>query len=419
MQIYISYRRADAALWAGRLRDAIAGSLGEDAVTWDVALLDAGADFRAASVRAAAAADVMLVVIGPRWLAQQDAAGGRRIDLTHDAVHAEIAAALRDGKRVIPVLVDGATMPRIDELPADLAELALRNALTLSLAHWERELAQLLSDLKLESFVAGAAARPAASPPPSAPRPAQAPRRWGIFIAVAVVLLGVAAAVGVWLIQMPPLVGTPDGTPKPPPWSRADMLTLPAPLVVLVLIGIVAAWLWRRYQNRRVAAPYTTTSATTPATTSAAATASIRSGAAEPSAVDVFVSHAVEDHLIAQDIVKTLEPRLRCWIAPRDIPPGVPSWAGPIVEAIACSRVFVVIISGNANASKEVLREVTLANEENLPLMPVRIDEAPLSKDFRYFFATVQRLEAAGWPRDRLLADVSDGVGRLMKGAAA
>ena len=88
----------------------------------------------------------------------------------------------------------------------------------------------------------------------------------------------------------------------------------------------------------------------------------------------------------------------RCWIAHRDIPAGVPSWTRDIVAAIENSRVLVVLVTGHSISSKQVLREVTVADNENIPLIPLRFDNAPLSHDFRYFFASTQRLEMANMP---------------------
>jgi len=56
-----------------------------------------------------------------------------------------------------------------------------------------------------------------------------------------------------------------------------------------------------------------------------------------------------------------------CWIASRDIPPGVPSWAEPIVTAIASSRLVLVLLTKNSIPSVDVMREVTLAADEKIP----------------------------------------------------
>jgi murein DD-endopeptidase MepM/ murein hydrolase activator NlpD len=74
--------------------------------------------------------DTMLVIIGNSWLTMTEESGERRLDNPNDFVRIEIAAALqRPDMQVIPVLVQGATMPRAQDLPDDLKDLHFRNAL--------------------------------------------------------------------------------------------------------------------------------------------------------------------------------------------------------------------------------------------------------------------------------------------------
>jgi hypothetical protein len=90
-------------------------------------------------------ADAVVVLIGPRWLDASDAAGRRRLDDPHDLVRQELATALHGGRLVVPVLVDGATMPSTNELPDELAPLARRHALELSPEHWNAGVGRLVS----------------------------------------------------------------------------------------------------------------------------------------------------------------------------------------------------------------------------------------------------------------------------------
>ena len=85
-----------------------------------------GLDFAQALEKLVRQCDVLLVVIGPRWLDATDQHGHRRLDQLNDFVRIEIAAALNQNKRVIPVLVDEARMPRPDELPEAIRPLATR-----------------------------------------------------------------------------------------------------------------------------------------------------------------------------------------------------------------------------------------------------------------------------------------------------
>jgi formylglycine-generating enzyme required for sulfatase activity len=72
---------------------------------------------------------VLLAVIGRQWLTSTDSQGQRRLDNPEDFVRLEITTALQRKIRVIPVLVDGASMPRSTELPDVLQPLANLHAL--------------------------------------------------------------------------------------------------------------------------------------------------------------------------------------------------------------------------------------------------------------------------------------------------
>ena len=116
-KIFINYRRDDLIGMAGRLHDRLAQTFGHDNLFIDVDNIPVGADFVAHLNSQVAGCNVLLVVIGPNWLNAKDESGGRRIDDPDDFVAIEIAAALTRDIRVIPVLVDGARVPKASELP--------------------------------------------------------------------------------------------------------------------------------------------------------------------------------------------------------------------------------------------------------------------------------------------------------------
>ena len=113
-KIFINYRRDDSIGMAGRLHDRLAQTFGRDKLFMDVDHIPAGVDFVAHLNSQVAACDVVLVVIGPNWLGAKDESGERRLDNPDDFVAIEIAAALARDIRVIPVLVDGARMPKAE-----------------------------------------------------------------------------------------------------------------------------------------------------------------------------------------------------------------------------------------------------------------------------------------------------------------
>lgn len=98
----------------------------------DVDDIPAGVDFRGVLREATAKCDVMLVIIGKSWLNISDKAGKRRLDDPNDFVRLEVETGLqRDRIPVIPVLVNGASMPPPDALPLSIRQLAFKNAVTL------------------------------------------------------------------------------------------------------------------------------------------------------------------------------------------------------------------------------------------------------------------------------------------------
>ena len=111
---------------------------------------------------------------------------------------------------------------------------------------------------------------------------------------------------------------------------------------------------------------------------------------------EVFVSYSTIDSASVNELVRVLESQgRRCWIAPRDIPHGVPSWSGAIATAIAGSRLVLVVLTGHSIPSTDVIREVTLADNKKIPMLPVSLDGTPLSPALEYFFVASQRLDLA------------------------
>ena len=146
-RIFISYRREETAYPAGWLFDRLAARFGRGQIFKDVDSIELGEDFVEVITTAVGSCDVLLALIGNRWLSVADAAGARRLDDPDDFVRLEIEAALARDVRVIPVLVEGATMPRADELPPTLAALARRQALELSPSRFNFDTNRLLDTL--------------------------------------------------------------------------------------------------------------------------------------------------------------------------------------------------------------------------------------------------------------------------------
>ena len=123
---------------------------------------------------------------------------------------------------------------------------------------------------------------------------------------------------------------------------------------------------------------------------------------------DVFVSYSSDDKPTADAVCATLENKgIRCWIAPRDILPGM-EWGGAIVDAINGSRVMVLVYSAKANDSPQIKREVERAVNRGLSIIPFRIEDVPMSTTLEYFMSMPHWLDA-------LTPPLQDHLDRLAK----
>ncbi len=146
--IFISYRRTDSAGYAGRLYDHLDQYLDAHSIFMDIDNIPPGEDFVQVIEKAVDQCDTMLVLIGPQWLTAATESGERRLDDSHDFVRLEISTALQRDIRVIPILVNQASMPRTDDLPTDLQPLTRRNAVSLSNERFREDVQRLMQALQ-------------------------------------------------------------------------------------------------------------------------------------------------------------------------------------------------------------------------------------------------------------------------------
>jgi TIR domain len=150
LHVFVTYRRADSAPYAGRLHDALVNAFGEDKVFQDVAGIDPGEDFEVAIDAALDEADAVLVLIGPNWLAP-GADGLSRLHDANDYVRIEVSKSLARNIRVVPILVGGAALPSGADLPEDLVPLTRRQAVELHDTDWRNDVESLMRRLRRES----------------------------------------------------------------------------------------------------------------------------------------------------------------------------------------------------------------------------------------------------------------------------
>lgn len=121
--VFINFRRADTGATGPHIDTALRAEFGTQAAFRDQRSLPAGRDYREQLERGIRKCDLLLVVMGAHWASVRDDAGRRCIDREEDWVRKEIALALAYKLPVMPVLVDGAKLPSIHELPDDIQSL--------------------------------------------------------------------------------------------------------------------------------------------------------------------------------------------------------------------------------------------------------------------------------------------------------
>jgi hypothetical protein len=162
-KVFISYRREDSAAYAGRIQDRLEREFERDLLFIDVDGIPLGLNFVKVLREEVAKCGVLLAVIGRDWLDVRDEDGTRRLDNPNDFVRIEIATALQREIPVIPILLDGTRVPKADQLPKDLKELALRNGLDVRYVSFHADMDKLIRGLKGH---VGASRQPMPEPPP-------------------------------------------------------------------------------------------------------------------------------------------------------------------------------------------------------------------------------------------------------------
>jgi hypothetical protein len=148
-QIFISYRRSDSADIAGRIYDRLVGMFGKEPIFKDVDSIPLGIDFKEYLDQKVGECDVLLAIIGDRWIDASDITGASRLYDPTDFVRIEIQSALERGIPVIPLLVRGAQMPVEESLPTSLRKLTFRNGILIrSDPDFHRDMDRLIAALE-------------------------------------------------------------------------------------------------------------------------------------------------------------------------------------------------------------------------------------------------------------------------------
>lgn len=198
-KIFINYRRDDDPSAAARVRDGLAAKFGKSNIFMDVDNLLAGQRFDEELAKALSACDVLIAVMGSRWMGLLTA---RAASSERDYVREEIAGALKNRIVVIPVRVGRDTqlapLPRAEALPEDIRDLVHYQKHDVTHERFGRDISELI-----EAITAVRRAR-------------DAPKPWGKIAggAIATALLGIGSYFGVQMVVSDPA--------KPPTIQAAD-----------------------------------------------------------------------------------------------------------------------------------------------------------------------------------------------------
>ena len=146
-KVFISYRRDETAGHVGRLAESLGQHFGPQHIFRDIEAIQAGEDFAEAINESLAGCDALLVVIGKHWT-KNNGGSLSRLHADGDFVRLEISTALSRQIPVVPVLVQGASMPTAEDMPEDLAPLVRRQAFELSDARWNFDVKRLITRLE-------------------------------------------------------------------------------------------------------------------------------------------------------------------------------------------------------------------------------------------------------------------------------
>lgn len=154
MPVFISYRRADSGYVTDRIYDHLIRECDEEAVFRDLESIALGTSFRDQIAQALQQCHALLAIIGPTWLSVTDQQGRRRLDDPEDLVRIEIETALIRGIPVIPVIIEGSSVPPSGSVPGGLSKLVDQQAIVVRRGmDFEPDMERLISFLRANNML--------------------------------------------------------------------------------------------------------------------------------------------------------------------------------------------------------------------------------------------------------------------------
>lgn len=223
LRVFVSYRRDDVPDATHRLVEHLEQRFGKQGVFLDVDRIPAGRPFAQVISEWVTECKVFLVIIGHNWPGTRNERGIPRIKGAGDFVRLEVEAALAAGVAVIPVLIEDAPVPAVEDLPESMAALPSLQAFKLTRDHWSIDVERLERTMEAiagipEAHSLGGRRRTRASLPAIA-----------IVVAIVIAVVGSIAAAVALLVNptTKPTAGTNVTKVGSPP-SRQLAATTPA-----------------------------------------------------------------------------------------------------------------------------------------------------------------------------------------------
>jgi hypothetical protein len=120
----------------------------------------------------------------------------------------------------------------------------------------------------------------------------------------------------------------------------------------------------------------------------------------------IFVSYSRHDAAFVTRLVAQLEAEgHELWIDTEDIR-GSEQWRVSIVRGIRNADVVVLVVSRRSVQSEEVEREITVAADEDRPIVPIVLEPAELTDGIRYELAGVQQVSFIDRPFEEAAAEL-------------
>jgi photosystem II stability/assembly factor-like uncharacterized protein len=210
-KVFISYRRTDSAAATGRIYDRLVATLGREAIFKDVDNIAPGVNFATHVEETLRQCAVLLVIIGPHWLDAGASAGskGGLLENPQDWVRLEVETAVKLGLTLMPILVEGGTVPKAEELPASLQVLGMTNAVPVrNDPDFTHDMERVLAGVRRALLQPPAPARNLHLPVATRPT-----RRGALWIAVVAAVLVVATLGALLATHLPPSRYTGAGAP--------------------------------------------------------------------------------------------------------------------------------------------------------------------------------------------------------------